>query len=167
MTEPTIAEEKNEATRASDARLEATKSDAEEDFGQLHGPVFDEDGEMYLHGHDLRWIELRQARIELAKNRIELIDAREAKLKRQIEDQLRTLAAHKNEARSELKDRIRAYEMLRDEIGRSYEIDFRSAGYDDDTGKVFLAGDEPPPSEDKWHESPPCISTMSNKRLPT
>ena len=124
------------------ARLERSKSDGEEDFGQIEGPVTEDDGDVYLHPHDLRWIEMRRLCVRDAQQNIALVDGKEYRLKRQLEDQLRTLSAQKNELRAELGRRIVAYEVLRDAMGARYSLDFRSAGYDNDTGRVELAGDD-------------------------
>ena len=144
MTDPQESTTLSDTQATIAARLERSKPDGEEEFGQIEGPVIEEDGDVYLHPHDLRWIEMRRLCVRDAQQNIALVDGKEYRLKRQLEDQLRTLGAQKNELRAELSRRIVAYEVLRDAMGARYSLDFRSAGYDNDTGRVELAGDDAP-----------------------
>lgn len=126
-----------------EARVEETKSNAEDRFGEIQGPVTDDEtGEQYVHPHDLRWLEMRRLRAENTAGKLRELNQQERLAILQHEKAMLEFQKKRQELMVEMDDRVKKAAVLRDAMSDKYGVDFRRSSYDDETGKLLV-----PPQE--------------------
>lgn len=104
----------------------------------VKGPVT-VDGHMHMSEQDLFHFELAQERIQSVLQQVQLNTLRAAEIKRQAEEQIRTLQSNNNQLAGIKMQREKELKDLRDAMSRAYGgLDWTKVSYDDKTGKIFV-----------------------------